>query len=111
MREAQPQDAAEVAGVHVGSWQVAYRGVFPDDYLDGMRTEDRMSHYTFGDTRPGSPTTLVAIVDTTIRGFVTTGPASDEDVAHAGAVYALYLDPPAWGRGIGERCSPKPAYD
>jgi hypothetical protein len=35
MREAQPQDAAEVARVHVRSWQVAYRGLFPDDYLDG----------------------------------------------------------------------------
>ena len=36
VREAQPRDAAEVAGVHVRSWQVAYRGLFPDDYLDGL---------------------------------------------------------------------------
>ena len=53
MREAQPQDAAEVAGVHIRSWQLAYRGMFPDDYLDGLRAEDRMAHYTLGDTRPG----------------------------------------------------------
>ncbi|MCA1676273.1 MAG: GNAT family N-acetyltransferase, partial [Actinobacteria bacterium] len=75
--------------------------MFPDDYLDGLRAEGRMAHYTFGDTRPGSPTTLVAVVDATICGFATIGPASDEDAAHAGAVYALYLDPPAWGRGLG----------
>jgi hypothetical protein len=47
VREAHPQDAAEVAGVHVRSWEVAYQGLFPDDYLDGLRPEDRMAHYTF----------------------------------------------------------------
>jgi ribosomal protein S18 acetylase RimI-like enzyme len=101
VREAQPQDAAEVAGVHVRSWQVAYRGLFPDDYLDGLRAEDRMAHYTFGDDRPGSPTTVVAVIDATICGFVTTGPAKDQDAADTGQVYAIYVDPQAWGRGIG----------
>jgi ribosomal protein S18 acetylase RimI-like enzyme len=101
VREAQPQDAAEVAGVHVRSWQVAYRGLFPDDYLDGLRAEDCMAHYTFGDDRPGSPTTVVAVIDATICGFVTTGPAKDQDAADTGQVYAIYVDPQAWGRGIG----------
>ena len=96
MREAQPQDAAEVAGVHMRSWQVAYRGLFPDDYLDGLRAEDRMAHYTFGDDRPGSPTTLVAVIDATICGFVAIGPARDEDAADAGEVDAIYVDPQAW---------------
>lgn len=101
MREAQPQDAAEVAGVSVRSWQVAYRGLFPDDYLDGLRAEDRMARYTFGDVRPGSPTTVVAVVEATVCGFATLGPAWDEDAADAGQVYALYVDPQVWGRGIG----------
>jgi ribosomal protein S18 acetylase RimI-like enzyme len=101
VREAQPQDAAEVAGVHVRSWQVAYQGLFPDDYLRGLRAEDRMAHYTFGDDRPGSPTILIAVIDATICGFVATGPARDEDAANAGEVYAIYVDPRAWGRGIG----------
>ncbi len=101
VREAQRQDAAEVAGVHVRSWQVAYRGLFPDDYLDGLRAEDRMAHYTFGAARPDGPVTLVAVVDATLCGFVSTGPSQDEEAAGAGQVYALYVDPPTWGRGIG----------
>ena len=44
VRDAQPRDAAEVADVHVRSWQAAYRDLFPDDYLDGLRVEDRMAH-------------------------------------------------------------------
>lgn len=75
VREAQRQDAAEVAGVCVRSWQVAYRGLFGDDYLDGLRAEDRMAQYIFGAARPDGPCTLVAVVDATLCGFVSTGPS------------------------------------
>ncbi|MDQ2788519.1 MAG: GNAT family N-acetyltransferase [Pseudonocardiales bacterium] len=101
VRDAQPRDAAEVAGVHVRSWQAAYRGLFPDDYLDGLQVEDRMARYTFGDTRPDRPATIVAVADATICGFATTGPCRDDDVADAGELYTIYVDPPVWGRGIG----------
>jgi GNAT superfamily N-acetyltransferase len=101
VRDAHPRDAAEVAGVHVRSWQAAYRGMFGDDYLDGLRPEDRIAHYTFGDSRPGRPATIVAVADATICGFATTGPSRDEDAADAGELYALYIDPRVWGRGIG----------
>jgi hypothetical protein len=37
LRRAEPADAMEVARVHVRSWQVAYRGLLPDAYLDGLR--------------------------------------------------------------------------
>jgi len=55
LRPAQPADAAAVARVHVRSWQVAYRGLLPDEYLDGLQPEDRAPHYTFGDRGPGRP--------------------------------------------------------
>jgi len=35
IRTATPDDAAAVAAVHEASWQAAYRGVFPDEVLDG----------------------------------------------------------------------------
>lgn len=101
VRDAIPQDAAEVARVHVRSWQVAYRGLFPDDYLDGLRAEDRMARYTFGDGHPDRPATIVAVAGDTVCGFATTGPSQDEDAAAAGELFAIYLDPHAWGRGVG----------
>lgn len=60
-----------------------------------------MAHYTFGDGRPGRPATIIAVVDATICGFATTGPSRDADAADAGELCALYVDPHAWGRGIG----------
>ncbi|MBA8825603.1 ribosomal protein S18 acetylase RimI-like enzyme [Saccharopolyspora lacisalsi] len=101
MRDAEPEDAAEVARVHVRAWQVGYRGLLPDEYLGGLRLEDRTRRYTFGDTRPDQPATIVAVLDGRILGFATTGPSRDEDVPGSGEVYAIYVSPQTWGRGIG----------
>jgi GNAT superfamily N-acetyltransferase len=100
LRDARPQDAAQVAGVHVCSWQVAYRGLLPDAYLDGLRAEDRARRYTFDLVGPDHPATTVALEGDEICGFATTGPARGE-AQRAGEVYAIYVDPKAWGRGVG----------
>lgn len=103
VRRARPEDAADVAAVHIRSWQVAYRGLLPDDYLDNLRPEDRMARYTFGATDPLALSTIVALEDGVIRGFATTGRSRDADTPDAGELFALYLDPDAFGLGIGRR--------
>jgi GNAT superfamily N-acetyltransferase len=103
VRAARPEDAAEVAGVHIRSWQVAYRGLLPDQYLDDLRPEDRMVHYTFGGADPCLPATIVAVEEGVICGFATTGPSQDADIPDAGQILALYVDPQAWGLGVGRR--------
>lgn len=101
IRDATPEDAMEVARLHVRSWQVAYRGLIPDSHLDGLRVEDRASRYTFGDTQPDAPRTLVAEDNGAIHGLATTGPNRDGDAADVGELQAIYVDPPAWGHGVG----------
>jgi ribosomal protein S18 acetylase RimI-like enzyme len=100
LRPAVPPDAADIARVHVRAWQVGYRGLLPDDYLDGLRAEDRASRYTLGDASAETPSTIVAVERSTLCGFVTTGPAR-EGTGGAGHLMALYVDPDHWGRGIG----------
>jgi GNAT superfamily N-acetyltransferase len=102
VRTATQEDAAAVADVHVRSWQVGYRGLLPDEYLDGLRPEDRVARYTFGSVDPSLPATMVATADGAIRGFVTVGPSRDEGPL-IGEVHALYVDPKAWGLGVGRR--------
>ena len=103
MRAATSEDAASVASVHVRAWKAAYRGLLPDEYLDDLRPEHRIAHYTLGFSDPDVPATLVAVVDGVVRGFVTTGPCRDPDETRRGEVLALHVDPGSWGLGIGRR--------
>ena len=90
-----------VARVHVRSWQVAYRGLLPDEYLDQLRPEDRAQGYDFATTDPQRPQTIVAVETGLIRGFATTAPPRDPAMVGYGELYALYVDPEHWGRRIG----------
>jgi GNAT superfamily N-acetyltransferase len=110
IRPAQPADAMAVAGVHVRSWQAAYRNIVPDDYLNQLRPEDRAAKYDFASRDPLKPQTIVAVEErlnqsihgfTTIMGFATTMPVTDSDMPAYGELCALYVDPQHWGKGLG----------
>lgn len=103
LRAAIPDDALEVAGVHVRSWQVGYRDLLAQAYLDRLRPEDRAARYTFSDTGPGRPVTVVAVEQEVICGFATTGPSRDSDIHGARELMAIYVDPDYWGSGVGRR--------
>ena len=101
IRPAVPEDAAAVACVHVDSWQAAYRGLLPDEYLDSLRWEDRAARYDFTHANPRMAHTLVAEMGGRICGFASTMPARDADLPGCGELCALYVAPAAWGKGIG----------
>ena len=101
LRPAEPPDALAVARVHVRSWQVGYRSLLPDSFLERLRPEERAARYIFGDPDPQKPWTIVAVEDGTILGFATTSPSRDADLPHYGELCAMYVDPDHWGRGIG----------
>ncbi len=101
IRLAVPGDELAVADVHVRSWQVAYRGLVDDAFLDGLRPEDRAARYTFGSTGDADPRTYLAVRDVRVLGFASIGPARDDDIESRGELYALYVDPNSWERGVG----------
>lgn len=101
LRVAVAEDALEVARVHVRSWQEAYRGLLPQAYLDGLRAEDRAAVYDFAHVDATKPRTVVAVEYGRVLGFATTMPARDAGLAGCGELCALYVDPDAWGRGVG----------
>jgi GNAT superfamily N-acetyltransferase len=101
LRAAVPEDAMAVAEVHVRSWQEGYRGLMPAEFLAALDPAEWASRYTFG--APGRPVTTVAVDDAgAILGLATVGPSPEsEDASSIGQLYAIYVDPAAWGQGIG----------
>ncbi len=101
LRRADPSDNDAVAKVHVRSWQAAYRGLLPDEYLDALEPADRTTRYSFGDVSPDGPVTTVAVDEDVICGFATVGPCRDPRTPDAGELLAIYVDPDWWNQGIG----------
>lgn len=106
MREPVEGDAAAIATVHVRAWQAAYRGgLMPDEYLDGLSINERAEMWSQGLRRPSRPRfTRVVVVDDdgVLVGFIGVGPADGDADSDEGEVYALNVDPDAWGRGFGQ---------
>ncbi|WP_102191442.1 GNAT family N-acetyltransferase [Microbacterium aurantiacum] len=104
VREALIDDAEEVAGVHVRSWQAAYRGLIDQKILDGLSIADRAEAWRGFVVEP-LPTTLallVAVRDGTVVGWTSFGSGRDEDGSADGEIYGIYADPAAWSTGVGQ---------
>jgi GNAT superfamily N-acetyltransferase len=101
VRPAVPEDAHDVARVHVRSWQAAYRGLIAQEYLDSLTPEVWASRYTFGRMGIRLPSTLVAVDGATICGLATTGLCRDEDLSNFGELIAIYVDPAYMRAGVG----------
>jgi ribosomal protein S18 acetylase RimI-like enzyme len=89
--------------VHVRAWQVAYRGLMPDAYLDGLAPEERaaMWHRNIGNPR-SQTRIIVAERGGSVDGFAVIGPRGDAPSdGDEGELYALNVDPDRWDRGLG----------
>jgi ribosomal protein S18 acetylase RimI-like enzyme len=100
VRPARIPDASAMGRVHVRAWQAAYRGHMPDDYLDGLRAEDRAAYWE-GTLRREDPRGTVLVVEREgeVVGFAAVGPSPDPE--GAGELFAINLDPDHWGTGAG----------
>lgn len=98
---ATPGDAQAVAEAHVLSWQHAYRGIFPDEFLAQLSVERRTAMWR-DSIATGRPQVLVARIDDRVAGFIAFGPCRDEAAPDTTAeVWAFYLAPDHWSTGVG----------
>ena len=103
VRPAVAGDADAIGRVQVETWRVAYRGLMPDEAIAGFDVEARQRLWREGlarEPRPGSAT-FVAELDGEVVGFASVGRSRDDETANEGELYAIYLDPSCWDRGIG----------
>ncbi len=99
VRGATVADAPAIGEVHVASWRRAYRGLMPDALLDGLDPVERAAAWR--KRIAGGVTVLVAEIEGLVRGFAALGPIRDPDLLGTTELYALYLAPPVWRRGLG----------
>ncbi len=86
LRPAAVADADGIAEVHVRSWQEAYRGLMPQEVLDGLSVSERAANWAriLGETGRGSQT-LVVLDGSRVVGWASFGDARDADAVGAGS--------------------------
>jgi GNAT superfamily N-acetyltransferase len=118
VRAARPDDAEAIADAHVRGWLTTYRGLVPDEILDGLSVERRAAHWRDtisaetaaqatdgageGDAGTAGRTWVIEEAGQ-VRGFAATGAIRDQPdgLSTAGEVFAIYLMPEARGHGLG----------
>jgi GNAT superfamily N-acetyltransferase len=105
IRRAQVSDALAIATVHVRSWQAAYRGLLPQDYLDGLDPAKRSAgaERILAELDWPRRGVLVAEDAGQVVGFAGLCPSRDADLdpRAVGEVTTIYVLPAAWGGGHG----------
>lgn len=98
-----PEDVRAITEINVRGWQVAFRGFFPDDFLDAMDPKDR-EPVVIDMVGKGPPHHVaVAVQGGAVVGYVMLGPprAQDLDPSRVHELWALYIEPDRIGTGLG----------
>lgn len=90
-----PNDLLSIGHVYCKAWKAAYKGIVPDDFLDGLTDENcaPRSH------RPGGA--LVCEENGKIIGVAAFGARRDRTDERSGELYSIYVLPEYWHTGAG----------
>ena len=102
VRLAVVDDAEPIARVHTAAWQAAYLGILDDAYLATLDWHERAARWLHLLGRTDGSIVLAAEQGGQVVGFATGGQSRDPDAdPDAFELYAIYVVPAQWGRGIG----------
>jgi GNAT superfamily N-acetyltransferase len=103
IRAAGLADAVAIAQLHTHSWQIAYRGILRDDFLEGPLAENRrmLWHTRLSDCKRADQFVLVDAQGGAIRGFACA--FLDADPEWGCLVDNLHVVPDLKGQGLGRQ--------
>ncbi len=103
VRLATEADLPTVAGIHIASWQDAYKGVVPDALLANRSVEGSLSGWRSTFAKYPANITVATAQDGAIHGFCCAGPVVDtaKNAPFEFQIYGLHVLPASRQRGIG----------
>lgn len=99
LRPAEINDALAISRLLARTWRVAYRGIFPQHFLDNLQDDGWAEGFKKAVCDPNA-TTMVAEIDGEIVGMIDFGKGRDPEWA-ANEIYALNVLPEFQGKKIG----------
>ena len=98
IRKATLSDAAEMANIHMRSWEAAYADIMPAETI-AQKNAGRPVMWKL--TLTGEHHNYIALYGDTAIGLMGIHPCRDEDLPNAGEVGAIYLHPDHFRKGYG----------
>jgi ribosomal protein S18 acetylase RimI-like enzyme len=97
------EDARSIAEIHVATWQAAYAGIIPADFLEGLSIEKREVYWR-EEIPLGKQKVAIAKQNGQVLGWVSYGGSRDEDAqSHTAEIWAIYVSPDYWSSGVGRQ--------
>lgn len=104
IRRATVADAGVIAAVRIDSWRTTYRGIIPDDYLDGMKIEDSAAIWSrILSATSNAANVFVAEVDGEVLGFAAGMTLKEAKLGFDSELTAIYLESSVQRAGIGRK--------
>ena len=105
IREADVNDAAAIARVHVDSWRTTYTGILPDEHLARLSYDgrERVWRDILNKSESGEFVYIVEDGKREVVGFASGGPERSGDSLYRGELYAVYLLKDFQRRGAGRQ--------
>jgi len=100
LRLATVEDAETIATIHVRTWQTVYEGIVPAQYLASLSIQERTNLWRRVVSEQRG-TVFLAVAPHGEVGFISFGPSRDKDGKKKAEIYAIYVLPEFWHRGIG----------
>lgn len=98
-----PDDAEDLARVHVASWRESYQGLLPESYLARMSVAVHARRFRAGLQKPGAHDVTLAAADRDgLVGYAAGGPSRGRRLGEA-EITTLYVLRSAQGFGLGRR--------
>jgi ribosomal protein S18 acetylase RimI-like enzyme len=101
-RKAKSNEAEAIAALHAKSWQVAYKGILSDNFLNNEVKENRLKLWTDRFANPAENEFIcMAVEDEELKGFVCV--YGNDDAQWGALIDNLHVLPESKGQGIGKR--------
>ena len=101
-RQAKSNEAEAIAALHAKSWQVAYKDILSDAFLNNEVEENRLKIWTDRFANPAENEFIcVAVEDEVLKGFVCV--YGNDDAEWGALIDNLHVLPESKGQGIGKQ--------
>jgi len=105
IRQATAKDADLIADINIDAWQVGYKGIMSESYLNALRLDEKKVQWNSALSSNDPGINIVIEYQNIVSGFCVFGPVRDKDLKSNsnGEIVALNVASNKWGLGLGSK--------